>query len=83
MGILLVLVQGHFPRSVARRIKSENAQVTIALSQSREKRELRGKPGLRIICSITCARGRREGPVTAWAGGQFTGGAHLVTVTLS
>lgn len=59
VGILLVLVQGHFPRSVARRIKSKNAQVTIALSQSREKRELRGKPGLRIICSITCARGRR------------------------
>lgn len=45
VGILLVLVQGRFPRRVARRIKSENAQVPIALSQSTENREMRGKLG--------------------------------------
>lgn len=29
------------------------------------------------------AKGQRRGRVTAWAGGQFTRGAHLVTPTLS
>lgn len=29
------------------------------------------------------AKGQRRGGVTAWAGGQFARGAHLVTPTLS
>lgn len=43
------------------------------------------KLGLRIFCPITCTRGQRPegGTVTAWADGQFTGGAHLVTLTPS
>lgn len=59
--------------------------IAIVLSQSRENPEVRGKRGLRIFCSVTCTRGQRpeEGPVTAWADGQFTGGAHLVTLTPS
>lgn len=59
--------------------------IAIVLSQSRENPEVRGKLGLRIFCSVTCTRGQRpeEGPVTAWADGQFTGGAHLVTLTPS
>lgn len=59
--------------------------ITIVLSQSTENPEVGGKLGLRIFCSITCTRGQRpeEGPVTACADGQFTGGAHLVTLTWS